>query len=285
MTAARIVVLGAGGRIGGLLARVWAGQPGVIWHARQAPADLVWDMLAAPPPPLNLREDGIVLCLAGVTRGDDAAMQRNRALAQVATAAAQGWGARAILHASTIAVYGNRPVPGGWGESATCQPISAYGAAKLAMEREMPAPQPGFQAVALRIANVLGADALIGGNAGRPGPVLLDPVAGQAGGPLRSCIGPGALGRVLRGLADLAAAGQALPRVINIAAPGVVAMGALLDAAGMAWRHGPENPAVLPRAEVDTTTLERLLPGCAGRADAAALVADWRATIAAGDLA
>lgn len=277
MTAARIVVLGAGGRIGGLLARVWAGQPQVIWHARQAPADLVWDMLAAPPPPLDLGETGVVVCLAGVTRGDDAAMQRNVALARAATEAAQVWGARAILHASTIAVYGNAPPPGGWAESAACRPVSAYGAAKLRVESEMPDSAPGFQTVALRIANVLGADALIGGNAGRAGPVVLDPVPGQAAGPLRSYIGPRGLADVLRGLADLAVAGQALPRVLNIATPGAVAMGALLDAAGIDWRFGPDNPQVLPRAVADTAALERLLPGVAGLADAAALIAEWRA--------
>ena len=126
----------------------------------------------------------------------------------------------------------------------------------------------------LRIGNVIGADALIGG--ADAAEVVLDPVPGQAGGPQRAAIGPVALARVLEGLAARALAGHALPDLLNIAAPGAVAMADLLQAAGLPWRYGPENPHVLARAAMDTSRLEALLPGLAGDGSAADMVAQWR---------
>lgn len=69
---------------------------------------------------------------------------------------------------------------------------------------------------------------------------------------------------MLDGLARRVAEGQPLPQVLNIAAPGAVSMAALLDAAGIRWRYGPENPQVLARAVMDTARLEALLPGRQG---------------------
>lgn len=274
MPAERIVVLGAGGRLGALLRGAWAGDPAVIWHARTAPAGLVWDMERTAPPPLSPGAAPVVLCLAGVTKGDSAAMARNGALGMAALRAAQEWGARGVLLASTVAVYG-----AGRGVSAETDPpapLAAYGAEKSRMEAAVQQSAAGMPVVALRIANVVGADALIGGNLGRVGPVVLDPVPGQPDGPERSWIGPLGLARVLRGLCDLMAAGATLPPALNIAAPGVAGMAALLRAAGIDWHFGPENPAVLARAAVDTTRLEALLPGAAGPGGAQALIDDWR---------
>ncbi|HBU16309.1 MAG TPA: hypothetical protein DEF16_17110 [Gemmobacter sp.] len=64
--------------------------------------------------------------------------------------------------------------------------------------------------------------------------------------------------------------------MLNIAAPGAVSMAALLDAAGIRWCYGPENPQVLPRAAMDTALLETLLPGAAGAGDAEQMIAEWR---------
>ena len=122
----------------------------------------------------------------------------------------------------------------------------------------------------LRIGNIAGADALLGGNA--PGRrVVLDPVAGQ-NGPERSYIGPTMLAGVFSGLAGLAVDGAALPVVLNVAQPGRIAMGDLLDAAGRDWGFGPPNAAALPRLTLATNRLEALLPLPA--ATAQTLVAD-----------
>ena len=122
----------------------------------------------------------------------------------------------------------------------------------------------------LRIGNIAGADALLGGN--EPGRrVVLDPVAGQ-NGPERSYIGPTVLAAVFSRLAALVVEGTALPVLLNVAQPGRIAMGDLLDAAGRDWGFGPPNAAVLPRLTLATDRLAALVPLPA--ASAADLVAD-----------
>jgi hypothetical protein len=142
------------------------------------------------------------------------------------------------------------------------------------MEQAVRGVMPQGRLTILRIGNIAGFDTLLGGL--RPGvPARLDPVEGQASGPIRSYIGPVTLARVLSQLATLAAQDAALPSVLNIGA-GAVAMGDLLDAAGAEWTFGPKNPKVIPRVKLDITCLQNLvdLPPDAGQA--ATIVAEWR---------
>ncbi|SEM89805.1 NAD dependent epimerase/dehydratase family protein [Pseudorhodobacter antarcticus] len=267
-----LLVMGTTGRIGGALRQNGAPQLRPIWQARDArPGFLHWDILAGPCP--DAAASGVVLCMAGVIRGDAAQLDHNSALGLAACNAAIDQGARHVFLASSAAVYGASD--GVLAEDAVPAPMGAYGAAKLAMERaamgRMQGAAPGI--TLLRIGNIAGFDALLG-NVRHGLTAQLDPVAGQAG-PVRSYIGPATLARVLVQLAGLAARDVPLPPVLNIAAA-TVAMGDLLDAAGADWRFGPQNPAVIPRVELDITRLRSLvdLPAHAGQA--AAMVAEWR---------
>lgn len=273
-----ICVLGANGKIGQILQRVWVDQP-LIWQARQpgGPGWLRWSLLEETPPPAPA-PDLVLINLAGVVSGDAETQAQNTALALAACDLAERWQARHVFHASSAAVYGAAGQAGQLlAEDGPATPISAYGAAKLAMEAAVAARSrvggPGF--TCLRIGNIVGADALIGN--GRVGEdVRLDPVPGQACGPMRSYIGPAALARILAGLADLAQRNAPLPGLLNIAAPGLVGMADLLRATAIRWHWGPDNPQVLPRVGLDTARLEALLPGIAGSAEAASMVGEWR---------
>ncbi|QYK41666.1 MAG: NAD-dependent epimerase/dehydratase family protein [Paracoccaceae bacterium] len=269
-----LLVLGATGRIGTALRRFWpdGGPLAPVWQARDTrPGFVPWNILAAPcPVPLS---QGVVLCLAG-GRADD--LDANTHLALAALDAARDGGARHVFLASSAAVY----APGeDLDEDAPLRPPSAYGAAKLAMESaaaERMARGGGPGLTFLRIGNVAGCDALLG-RARPPGqPVTLDPVPGTSGGPLRSYIGPRSLAAVLAALAARAAAGKALPRALNIAAPRPLAMADLLRAAGLPWAFGPPDPAVIPAVTFDTARLRALVPLPGDASDPAAMVREWR---------
>lgn len=317
-----LLILGGTGRIGTILHDCWpwAMRDGLrpIWQARRAtPGFLEWNILHAPPPPWA---GGIVLHLAG-GRADPAA---EVPLARAVLAAAAAQRARHVFLASSAAVY----APGAdLDEAAAVEPPSAYGRIKRAMERaalDWHALHADTGLTILRIGNVAGADALLGGaglaqlaangghgalaagtashvpapdpppdrpvTADRPGsalrrvpctatppaPITLDPVAGAPLGPLRSYIGPVTLSAVLARLARLAAAGAPLPVVLNVAAPRPVAMGALLDAAGLPWAFGAPDPAVLPCVTLDTSRLQALVRLPPNASQPRAMVAEWR---------
>lgn len=270
-----LIVLGSGGRIGRMLRLLWAGPPpGLcpVWHARSEPADLLWDMTL--PCPGNLPSGAVFLVLAGVT-DSRTPMDRNATLALAACAAAADSGARHVFLLSSGAVYG----PGSsvaMAESLPMAPANPYGLAKQRMEEQALAcadtASPGL--TILRLGNLAGADALLGRM--QPGlPVVLDPVPGGTGGPVRSYIGPRSLADVLARLAGLAAGGADLPRVLNIAA-GAVSMADLLNAAGQPWHFGPPNPAVVARVVLDTALLQSLCPLPPEAGQASAMVAEWR---------
>lgn len=230
-----LIVTGATGRLAGLLRPQW---PDAIWLAR---GDAWPD-----------GRGGTILNLAGVT--GQGPLEDNVTTAAAAIAEGACRGARVLLM-SSAAVYG----AGDFTEDAIPAPTNAYGASKLAMEGLAGA------ATILRLGNVAGADALLS-RAGAE--VVLDPVPG--GGPVRSYIGPITLARVLATLAHA----ESLPRILNIASPPPVAMGALLDAAGIAWRSGPERAGVVPRVGLDVTRLSSILP--LPPVTAADIVAEWR---------
>jgi nucleoside-diphosphate-sugar epimerase len=262
-----LVVTGARGRIGRLLARAWALQvPGrpVLWSAR-AGGDLPWDIGRGRPPALP--EGALVLDLAAVISADPASVAVNAAMAEEVAGAARAAGARALLVASTLAVH---PAGGPFAEDSPPAPLRPYGAAKLAAEGAARAAAGPVPVTVLRIGNVVGADALLS-----PAtlPVRLDPVEGQAGGPLRSWIGPRTLARALATLVDRAAGGG-LPATLNLAQDPPLAMAAMLDAAGLPWIWGPPRRGVVGRATLDLARLAPLVP--LPPATPAALIADWR---------
>ncbi len=276
----RILHLGASGRLGRMVSRAFDGPAGrgieVVAQLRR-PQDAaegaagggavagacVWSPLDGPVPDIGPVD--VVIDLTGVTRGDREALALNVELALAAIAAAERLGARAVLLPSSAAVYGAGPCR----EDAAPAPLSDYGRAKLAMERAV----AGRGATCLRIGNVAGADALLGGNPG--GEAAIDRLP-DGRGPRRSYVGPEGLARVLAGLARRAARGEAMPAALNVAAPGAVAMEDLARAAGLRWRHRPAAPGTIAEVRLDTARLEALVPGAAGPADPAAMVAEWR---------
>ncbi|MGR3702929.1 MAG: NAD-dependent epimerase/dehydratase family protein [Paracoccaceae bacterium] len=285
----RVLVLGAGGRLGGMLRRHWgtgagAGLVGAdlvpLWQMRGAvegPGVVQFDPLGRWP---ALGRVDVVICLAGVIAGDAAALRVNTDLALAAVRQGARCGAARVFLASTAAVYGRGGA--GLAEDDPVIPVSRYGQAKRAMELAGLAAgdEAGVPVTVLRIGNVAGADALLGGlgqgRVGR-GPVVLDRFAdGQ--GPRRSYVGPGGFAAAMAGLARAAGAGCEVPACLNLALPGAVAMADLLQAAGVAfdWRAAPAG--ALPLVELDVGRLLRLVP--LERARAGALVAEWRGAAA-----
>ena len=191
-------------------------------------------------------------------------MDANVTLArQTLDAAASADGAHVFLFSST-AVYGALPGPNT--EAGPTAPRSAYGHAKLRME-EMAAHHP-TPCTCLRLGNVAGADAILGN--WRPG-FSLDTLA-DGSTPSRSYIGPSCLARTL----SILALREDVPDTLNIAAPGAVAMGDLLDAAGLAWTARPATAQTIARAVMDTSALDRLVTFAPADSTAAGIVDDWR---------
>ncbi|MCC1481118.1 NAD-dependent epimerase/dehydratase family protein [Roseibaca sp. Y0-43] len=267
----RVLVMGASGRIGAYLRQFWHGLPlEPVWQFRSNAPDgaLLWNPLAEPVP--DCARVDAVLCLAGVTSGPDLGLNTDLALAGLD--AARRLGAGRVLLASSVAVYGADPGP--HPEDGPCTPANDYGRAKLAMEQAARGQADMLELCCLRIGNVAGADALLGGLQPGRRPVLHRFADGQA--PRRAYIGPRALAHVL---AQLACHDGPLPPALNIAQPGLVGMDSLLRAAGQAWDWADAPAHALPELRLSLDRQQALCPLPAVAPDA--LVAEWRLTWAA----
>lgn len=266
-----VLVLGATGRIGTVLRQCWPAER-ARWQTRRPMSGPDWvqfDPLANTSALYkSARGCRTILCLAGVTNARAAAggdLQDNLALARMAIMAGAEAGARVLLM-SSAAVYGKGD--GVLGENRPLAPISDYGRIKAVMEAEGAelGARLGVDVSALRVGNIAGLDAILGG--WKPGFALDRLANGQT--PLRSYIGPASLARILRDLCSK----PELPDVMNIAAPSPVEMGALLDAAGLAWipRAAPQD--VVPQVHLSTERLSGLsAPAPSAPED---MVAEWR---------
>jgi UDP-glucose 4-epimerase len=267
-----VLVTGAGGRLGRLLRRAAArdgtGSVPFTFQSRRPGCDLTW---APGDPEQRLPRCGMVVALWGRTAGSADALAENAALVATSQSVAAACGARKLVHLSSAAVYG----PGrAMTEQTTPHPTSDYAQAKRAMELAAARTPPGggVAQCCLRLANVMGADSLAPSLRGT-GPVALDRFA-DGRGPLRSYIAASDLLQVLCRLAALPH--DALPPLLNVAAPAPIGMDALARAAGrpIAWRPAPET--AVPVVTLDTGRLTGLLPGMDFRRSAEHLVADWR---------
>jgi nucleoside-diphosphate-sugar epimerase len=278
------LVMGSSGRIGQLLRLHWPAEARPVWQARCAPPGMgpvaVWDFdwriidPVADPAGLARAAEGAeaILCLAGVVPGSRRSQPLSDnvtlALAAVRAAADAGGGARVLL-TSSAAVYGSRT--GLLDETAELRPANAYGAAKAEMERQASAlaADLGVRLSALRIGNIAGLDAALGG--WQPGFRLDRFPCGQT--PRRSYIGARALARVLAALVAL----PELPPVLNVAQPGTVAMGELLQAAGLPFGLQAAPEAAIPDVQLDVARLMALLPPEVPLApgDAGVMASEW----------
>ena len=205
-----------------------------------------------------------VVCLAGITHGPPALMNRNAELALRTLDAAQRVGAGHVFLFSSAAVYGSQAGP--LAENGPTYPVSPYGKAKRAMERV--AAIHKHPNTVLRVGNVAGADAILGG--WTPG-FQLDQFDDQST-PKRSYIGPHMLARTLAALLGA----PNLPPVLNVAVPGCVEMGALLDAAGLDWTARPATSQAIPIVNLETRLLSRFIVCKPSFSTAHSIVADWK---------
>jgi nucleoside-diphosphate-sugar epimerase len=266
------LVLGGTGRIGGVLRRFWPSEQGV-WQTRSLILENGWlelDIMDQTAMKSAAKGRDVILCLAGVTNDkvrQGGSFADNTALALAAVRAAATSGAR-VLVASSAAVYGNQS--GVLHEENPLIPHSDYGQAKADMEEQVAtlANDLGVQTCAMRIGNIAGIDAILGG--WKPG-FRLD-VFGDGRSPRRSFIGLKTLARVM---ADLIQASN-LPPALNVAAPDVVEMGGLLDAAGLKWSGQMAPDTAIPEVCLATDKLQRLSPMTAQASLAKNLVAEWR---------
>jgi len=288
-----VLVLGATGRIGRILRHCWQQvSPGqgslgdILWQRRARVANhpvtaaLNWAVFDPLTDPLALTQAAqgraAILCLAGVipgrgsgqgAGGDDLEANWHLAEAAIRAAATAGTpGGTRVLLASSAAVYGNQP--GRLAETTPLRPANDYGVAKAEMEQRSAAlaARLGVPLCALRIGNIAGIDAALGG--WRPG-FQLDQFA-DGSTPQRSYIGGLDLARVLGDLLRH----PGLPEVLNIAAPGLVQMGALLTAAGLDWVARPAPQTAIAQVELDCELLQGLSP--LAPADAVQMVTQWR---------
>lgn len=254
---ARAIILGATGKVGQSLARVWPQTAqNSVWQHRPGvrPAvlnkfngqTLCWDILKGPTPILPEGIESMIV-LAGIMGQDEGVLVQNTDLALAAVDLARRTGIARILVASTQAVYGTHSVCAN--EATLCQPVGAYGVAKLKMEQAL-ADFP--EVTCLRLGNVAGTDSLF--RAAARESITLDQFE-DGTSPQRSYIGPVDLASVLLRLLDPA---QSLPAVLNVANPGMHAMDQLLRAAGVdfKFRQAPEN--ALDKLEIDVSQLKRL---------------------------
>lgn len=276
MSAVRVLVLGATGRLGGMLRRYWPAfdiEP--LWQARQGRVPDAGDWVVFDPrtDPLALARAcaavDVVLDLAGPVPGPGRKTDSFTAIPALARAVGHGARGKPLLWASSAAVYGARAL---CAETDPLSPVNAYGRAKVQAEQVL-SDMAGV--CRLRIGNVAGADALLSG--ARPGmPVLLDRFA-DGSTPVRSYAGPETLAESLYQLV-LTAVDGTLPGVVNVAGPGRgVAMGALLDAAGLRWQPQVAPEGALRRVVLDTDRLEGVVDMAPEAGQAARIVAEWRA--------
>ena len=269
------LVLGGSGRLGQMLAAHWPSDAPLVRSSRGLKPEFVQFDLILEPDKAGRAMVGVgaVICLAGVTPaqvtiGTDV-FSRNTDLALAAIRGAYDAGAGRVFIASSAAIYG--AVGGVLEETAHCQPVSEYGITKLEMEAaalEL-AHTLGHTVTILRIGNVAGADAILGG--WRTG-MTIDQLANGCT-PERSYIGPQTLARVLHVLCNA----DDLPEVLNIAAPGAVEMGALLDAADLQWSPRPAPQTAIANVTLSTRRLETHVTFAAENSTPAGLVAEWRA--------
>lgn len=244
MARPRVFIPGGGGKIGRLLQREWSSQEDFepVFLERSD-----WDILMGKAP--QLKGSDLVLDLAGTVRGD--VLQNPKLAARIAKWAAEAGAVH--FYMSSASVYPGGPEP--MLETGQLAPSSAYGQSKV--DGEIAASSAFPKTVILRLGNVAGLDALLGGLR-KSQRAVLDQVAGHSGGPVRSYVGPKTLARILSELLKMAIDGGALPSVINIAQPNPVPMADLLMASGHDWEFGPVRSGVIPRVELSTERLTTL---------------------------
>jgi UDP-glucose 4-epimerase len=257
-----IIVIGATGRVGRIVRAHWPGNA-PLWTARDGRAGWLHWAAGDPLPPARA-----LVMLAGPTPATGGALDESAALVTAALSAADTAGIPRGLIASSAAVYGAQA--GSLAETAPLCGDTAYARAKQAVEAACAPWRARMEVCALRIGNVVGADALLAGN---PARLEIDTFADGLT-PLRSWIGGAGLARVLAALCD---ARSALPAVLNLASPRPWRMADIAAAAGVPVTLRPAPPTAIPAVTLDMGALSRCVP--LPDDDPAAMVAQWRTAL------
>jgi len=275
----KVLVIGGTGRVGRMLRRHWRMVPpsgmALTYQARQSRAwqrgDIIWDAGDGAEALAAYGPFDRMLVLAGVTPGPGTNLAQNEVIAHACHAAAARMGVPHILLASSSAIYGTARSRA-YSEGDSPDPANPYGAAKLAAERAVQGTAPPV--CALRIGNVLGADALMlnAAHASANHPVTLDQFA-DGHGPQRSYIGPATLAEVLETLLHL---GPALPGALNIGAPAPAAMQTLLKASETPYILRPAPPAAVQTVTLNCGALAALHAFDPGASSALRMLDEWR---------
>ncbi|WP_372521376.1 NAD-dependent epimerase/dehydratase family protein [Sagittula sp.] len=266
----KIIVLGANGKLGRMVSKLWPSHGELVTVARrEGLADITWKPGDDVPAVLAI-ETCAILALWGATSG---VLADTASLAEAALDLAVVVGARQVVHMSSAAVYGvaDRALH----EADALQPVGPYGVAKRDMEDAIAVWHrrngEAVRSIVLRLGNVAGADSL-GQSLRRRPSVALDRFA-DGTGPQRSYIGPVDLVRVFKFLTkDIAISGA-----YNVAAPQATAMADIVTAAGMDVRWTSAPPGAIQSVVLDTSKLGRLLPDLRIASSPAELVAQARA--------
>lgn len=286
----RIICVGASGRVGRMVAAVWKSDNDpmdrIVLQSRDYDADtnkalLRWDPMTGSDALCDWVEQHgslqAMIVLAGVTPGQGQDLTLNSDIATACATAAAAARIPRVLVASSSAVYGaGDGTP--FNEASMCQPVNAYGEAKIAMERACRALEtPALEICCMRIGNVAGADALLL-NVVRMAskvPVTIDTFA-DGRGPVRSYIGPKSLARVL---ATLATQDTNLPPILNIAAPEPISMDALAQAAGKRWAARPVQMPAQQSITLDTELLSKSYGFVPNESCPSQMILQWKQTL------
>lgn len=264
-----VIVTGANGQVGRRVLRAWRNEAPEFEYiavARRAGPD--WQEWHAGQPPV-VPQARAVVGLWGVCFGSLEETRINLELARTAQDLAAATGADRVIHLSTQSVYGRQCQNAPEGQRPT--PANPYGTAKAEME-EMLCTASGPKPVILRVANVIGADA-ISRSLASDAPVVLDRFA-DGSGPVRSFVGIADLARIIAALVTCPL--DQCPEVMNIAAPVDLPMDAILNAAGRAfdWQEAPAG--ALPSATISTDMLQASGLPQPRACTAEALYRDWQ---------
>ena len=258
-----VVVLGATGRLGRILRTYW-GPEATVWQSRQQRRGYrTCDLLGNPQAlqeALALARSVVLLAGPG-GRGGGIHLSLTRAVEAAMPASAR------LILPSSAAIYGAQR--GSLTETTPPRPQTPYAFDKAAVEAWARGLPEGRTTV-LRIGNVAGADAILGG--WKPGFQLDRFMCGS--GPRRSYIGPRSFAHVLAAL--LSHPGP-LPPVLNVPAPGAIEMADLLRAANLpfSWRPAPRQS--IKEVALETRLLETFVQFTPEMRTAAGMVAEWRA--------
>lgn len=267
----RLIVAGATGRIGHILWQAWNTSPpsafDVTWTGRRAAGPVGAAQVACrleQPDAFAalLRPADLVLDLAGPTRPvGNRGFEDHARLFEALLALSHC----PVITMSSSAVYGS-----GLNRTETMPPApqNDYGRAKVAVEALV---AKSNRATALRLGNVAGADALLGGaTSGQT--VSLDQFEGGTT-PRRSYLGPFGLAQIMVQLCEQA---ESLPDILNLCGTHDTEMADLLDEAGMEWtgRAAPETAVKALTLSPDLLSEHVDLPPLSGTA--ADVIADWR---------